>query len=508
MLKLAWRELRQGWRHFATFLACVVLGVLVIATIGTLSAAVQSALSSEAGALLGGDVEASVNGVEATPEQRAILSEYGRISHVATMRAMARENESPQVVELKAVDEAYPLLGSLKLSPSIRLDAQTVAVDHSLLDQLNLRLGDRIFIGKTDFTIGATIAREPDRVVQVFALGPRVMLSHEALKRTGLVAGYSIVRHRYRIAMANAQRISELKTIIRTRFPAGQWQLKTGTDGNEAVERFLEQLTLFLTLSGLATFLIGGIGIGSSIHAYMTKKTETIAVMKTLGASRGMILRLYAAVVGVLTLAGALLGLALSAIVAAIFMPLVARFLPVAETLVLDPHTATLAVWYGLLISYLFSLPALLGALHVRPALLFRYGAAHMPLARGKNVAVRRVTDRFVAGDAVYDVGRLAFRCRFRGSYLSGLHRVRRRCFSYKIFRAAHHRAPPLAAVGAWQLASPRQHHRHSDFRHWREPYGAGGADADRGEFSEQDYPCGGKRSAYAVYDGHSAGSS
>lgn len=386
IFELAWRELRQGWRHFATFLACLVLGVCVITAIGTIRATITHSLDNEATALLGGDVEVGLRSYDFAPEHIAYLQSAGKISHVATMRSMLRTGEqSPLLVELKAVDEAYPLVGELIID-GVAMDATTLAVDRSLLDQMAIPVGTTVRIGQADYTIGAVLEREPDRVVQLFTFGPRVMMTHEALERSGLTKGYSLVDNDYRVLLTDKTALAGFEAATKARFPDMPWRIKTDTDGNSRVERFIDQLSLFLILSGLATFLIGGIGIGSAVHAYMSKKAETIAIMKTLGASRATILRIYMLVVGMLTVIGSVLGIALSAAGTAILLPFIGQFLPVQNVLLLDVDAAALAAWYGLLISYLFSLPALMGALDVKPALLFRSGIEVISLSASRIV--------------------------------------------------------------------------------------------------------------------------
>lgn len=384
-LRLAWRELRHGWRHFTTFLACLILGVAVITTIGTVSATVENTLHGESAALLGGDVEVGLRTHSFKPEHVEYLRQFGRVSHVATMRGMLRIHGkgNPLLVELKAADEFYPLLGEAIIDGQ-PMDATHIAVDQSLLDQLDIAVGTDVTIGQESYTIGAVLEREPDRMVQIFTFGPRVMMTHEALARSGLTQGYSLVDNAYRVVLKNKERLKGFEAAIKSRFPDMPWRVKTQTDGNRSVDRFIDQLALFLTLAGLATFLIGGIGIGSAVRAYMSRKAETIAILKTLGASRLAILRIYALVVGLLTLLGSAAGIVLSAGMVAAALPFVARFFPVHSGAVLDAASAGLAIWYGLLISYLFSIPALLGALEVKPSLLFRQGIETVALSSSR----------------------------------------------------------------------------------------------------------------------------
>lgn len=389
-ITIAWRELRHGWRHFVTFLACLVLGITVITSIGTLGAAIQDAMEAEADSLLGGNAEVTLTTGEATAEQRAALQYFGKTSHVITTRAMLRHGENPLLVEIKAVDDAYPLVGSLELADGLpRADAftpETIVVDRSLLEQLDAKIGDKVSIGSAEYTISGVLNREPDRVVQIFTFGPRVMLSPSALARSGILSGYSLARHHYRIAFNDSATREALEAKAAEVFREGAWRIKTTTDGNESVDRFIAQLTLFLTLSGLATFLIGGIGIGSSVRAFMEKKIATIAVMKTIGASRRQILHVYVLVIAALTLIGSLVGIILSAAIVTVFLPIIAQWLPVAESTVFDAGSALLAGWYGLLITFLFSLSALVSALGIRPSLLFRSSAGITPLPSDRRI--------------------------------------------------------------------------------------------------------------------------
>lgn len=383
ILRLAWQELRHGWKHFMILVACLTLGVAVMASVGSLGHMVERALNSEAQSLLGGDLEVSIRGQEATEEQRRYLETHGRVSYVATMRSMLYSGEDTStLVELKAIDAAYPLLGELSFNEPISRTQvfadNGIAVDEILLSQLGLQLGDTVRLGDASYTIRATIKREPDRVVQLFSFGPRVMLSHEAMAESGLINTFSLINHRYRIVVPQGTQAGEiyedaLEEKLDARFPDVSWQVSSGTDGNRSVQRFIDQLLSFLTLSGLATFLIAGIGIGSSTRSYLEKKLPTMAVFKVLGARYRDVLLVYVTVLGILALIGGMIGVAIAMAAIYSLVPLAESILPVLEgKAAVSPLPIALSLWYGLVITYLFSLPALLSALKIRPSLLFR----------------------------------------------------------------------------------------------------------------------------------------
>jgi putative ABC transport system permease protein len=381
-LKLAKGEVYHGWKHFSVFLACLILGVAVMASVNTFGSIVKDTLKDEAQSLLGGDIEARIRGVEATKEQKEFLTKYGKVSYVATMRSMLRFEGANNLVEIKAVDEKYPLIGSLEFNESISKEdvfkENGIAVDPILLAQMDLKIGDEVSIGSYSFLIRATLKQEPDRAVQIFTFGPRVMMSIESIRKTGLISTFSLVEHRYRIdtpdnVIADEEYEAKIEEELRTKFPDTSWRVATGTDGNRTLKRFLDQLLAFMTLSGLATFLIAGIGIASSVRAYLEKKSQTIAVLKVQGACSKTIMSTYIIVIGGLSVVGGVLGVIIASFVNSLLLPFLSNFLPSLEGQSSFYLPALfLALWYGLLISYLFSIPALFSAVDIRPSSLFR----------------------------------------------------------------------------------------------------------------------------------------
>jgi putative ABC transport system permease protein len=416
-LKLALHEVRHGWRHFVVFIACLVLGITVINTVNSLGAAVKQGLAAEAQSLLGGDVEVSVSNANLNDEQKAFIEKYGATSHIVTLRGMAQSSDVPTLVEIKAIDDAYPLLGNLKLSEGVnRAEVFTengIAAEETLLTQLNVKLGDEILIGMEKFRINAIILNEPDKVVHIFSFGPRVMLSHAALKRSGLISPLSLLTNSYRIKLDDIKNVEAIQSEFKKLYPDSLVRFKTGTDGNQAVANFIQQLISFLALSGLATFLIGGLGIGSAVRAYMEKKAGSIAIMKTLGASQSSVFKLYIIVLAILGVVGSVLGILLSTLVSVAVMPFLSSWLPSISKTVFYPVISVLSLWYGLLIVFIFSMPSLLGALATRPAALFRSHIGHVQIVNEKTlwiietilVSVLVFTLFITAGDRVFIIG-------------------------------------------------------------------------------------------------------
>src|SRR5712664_1486980 len=101
-LRYALREMRGGLRGFYVFIACIALGVMAIAGVGSVAASLGEGLAREGRTLLGGDIAFSLMQREAKPDEVAFLRARGEVSVAATLRGMARAADGrAALVELK-----------------------------------------------------------------------------------------------------------------------------------------------------------------------------------------------------------------------------------------------------------------------------------------------------------------------------------------------------------------------------------------------------------------------
>ncbi|MCB1743126.1 MAG: ABC transporter permease, partial [Gammaproteobacteria bacterium] len=217
------RELRAGLGGFGIFIACIALGVSVITGINSLADALLDGFAAQGRQLLGGDVALRRIHQRANAEEGALFEHLGRVSETATMRSMARlANGSDQtLVEIKAVDKAYPLLGKLELAGNRNVDAALrwtngAAVAQSLLDRLNLKVGDTIKLGRASVPITGVITNEPDKISARISFGPRIIVSHETLAETGLVQPGTLINWRYAIAAPGGEH-APIATVLELR---------------------------------------------------------------------------------------------------------------------------------------------------------------------------------------------------------------------------------------------------------------------------------------------------
>ena len=243
--------------------------------------------------LLGGDVSVNLVHRPATAKEQAFLDAQGRVSETISMRAMAyaRDNRARQLVELKAVDGRWPLFGAPTFTPAQDLrDAIAceddgvcgAAAEQSLLDRLHVRRGDLVKLGNATFRIMAVLDSEPDRISTGFTLGPQLLISAHGLPATGLVTPESLVDYTYRIALKNAGNdptqsraaITAFRARRASAFPDAGWNIRDRTDAAPGIKRFVEQLTMFLTLVGLVALGVGGVGASEAILGFPGQKTR------------------------------------------------------------------------------------------------------------------------------------------------------------------------------------------------------------------------------------------
>jgi len=236
------RELRGGIRGFYVFLACIALGVASIAGVNSVSSALTSGIAAEGRTILGGDMAFRLTQREATPDELEFLERSGLVGRVGNMRAMARnpDGSGQSLVELKAVDEHYPQAGTLVLKGGGGAQAAlaktggyhgALAVPE-LLDRLGLKVGDRLALGAIELRIADVIETEPDRLADGIGLGPRLLISVDAMDETGLVRPGSLIRWTYRIDIAQNQAGGDTASVAKAaaeQFPDAGWRIRSRT---------------------------------------------------------------------------------------------------------------------------------------------------------------------------------------------------------------------------------------------------------------------------------------
>ena len=380
-VRMAFRELRGGLGGFAIFLACIVLGVATIAGVGSVARGMTEGLAREGRVILGGDIAFTLVQRQATAPERAYLEKLGALSQIASLRAMARriDGGGQALVEMKAVDQAYPLYGALSVDGGG--DAKTLIADGKgalaapeLLTRLGIHAGDRIKVGDAEFVIRGVLSVEPDRAAAAFTLGPRLMVAGAALDATGLVQPGSLVNWSYRVRLPGNPDDDAVAAIAKRAekdFPAAAWRVSTRADAAPGLRRNIQRFAEFLTLIGLAALVVGGVGVANAVSSFLEGKRDVIATLKCLGAPAAFVVLVYLIEIMAIAAVGIAIGLAVGAMIPFIADALLRGFVPVAIA-GLYPFDLALAAVYGTLTALAFALYPLGRAREVSPTALFR----------------------------------------------------------------------------------------------------------------------------------------
>src|SRR5216683_6958144 len=386
--KIAVREMRSSRGKFFFVILSVAIGVAALTGVRGFSSSFRATLLNRARSIMAADLSARMF-MQPTPEQQkgleAIEREGVEITPVTELLSMASAPKTldPLLVSLKAVDPAlYPFYGEVELSPAAPLKAvltsDSVAVADDLLVRLRLKVGDQLKIGNQLFRIAAVVVNEPDRLSGNFAAGPRVLISREGLDASGLLAPgiHAGQRYLFRVPKpGNGKPISDkavadLKARLEKLLPESQ--VIDYRETNPALTQGLDRATSLLSLMSLVALVLGAVGVAMAMRAHLQQRLDTIAIMKSLGARSGQIMKIYLLQTLMLGLLGGLLGVALGLGVQLAFPYLLAKLINVQTDLHVQFGTVITGLAAGVLTTLLFTLPPLLDIRGVRPILILR----------------------------------------------------------------------------------------------------------------------------------------
>ncbi|MBD8471151.1 ABC transporter permease [Sphingomonas sp. CFBP 8765] len=385
--RLARRELNLRFRGLRLLLACLFLGVGALAAIGSLTRAIDGELASRGSTILGGDVEFATSQRAATPEERRAMAALGTVSETVRMQATAVRGSASVPIELKGVDGAYPLYGTVRFADGGAAEPPRdsgIWIAPALADRLGVGRGARVRLGTAEFVVDHVLAEEPDRLGEGFTLGPVAIVSLPGIARTGLIQPGSLYETKYRVRLRSGLAPTRAVDRIKAAFPSAGWESKTRDRAAPGAERFVQRMGQFLLLVGLSALVIAGIGVGNGVSSYLAARRQSIAALKVLGATSGMIARVYLIQIVVVAGIGILAGLIAGAAAVPLIVALAGDVLPVAPSFAVQPVPLLLAAAYGMVIALAFTAPALVEAGSVPAVVLLRgnAGQRRVPLRR------------------------------------------------------------------------------------------------------------------------------
>lgn len=379
IFNLTWREIRSSWKRLLFFFLCIAIGVGSIVALRSLIQNLSQSVGTDARALLTADfVINSTN--DFTPTELAKIEEViGRSSiidarnEIIETSAMARpagsDNPSFSFVSLKGIEPPFPLVGEFKLSGGAPFDFkllenQGAVIPPGLLEVLNVKIGDKIRVGESEFQIRGTFDEEPGGSGG-FRLGSRVFVEKKSLETAGLTQNRGRIRRRilYRTSANPTEIVSNLREKLKG-------TTVTVQSYRETQENLSEQFTRtenYLSLTGLLILVLGGVGVWNVARVFVDQKRKTVAVLKCLGASGTKIITVYLFQILTLGLLGSLFGVVLAQGFLWIMAWRFAEALPEKMSYAVHFSTAWQGVVLGVFVSLLFSALPLLQVRNIKP---------------------------------------------------------------------------------------------------------------------------------------------
>lgn len=385
-MRVALIDLKGDLRRFGVLLGCLALGTGTIAAVGSVGAALHSTIIRDASTLLGGDIEISRPDRRATPEELAYIESLGTVTLVTDTNARGRAEANSLFLDIMGVDGAYPLFGNVR-SPQLQpgqkpgdllgeIDGVWGAiVDPVLLDRLGIEFGGRYSTGNREYEVRGLLQSIPDSAVRGFHLGITTIVdidSVEAGADARLPLPGLLTQHRYKIMLSEGT-YEEAAPLVKAELTADEgWTVTTPYDAAGTLSRFYDRFVRFLLIVGLSALLVGGIGISNAVSAYIAERQKSLATLRSLGATGPRILVHVFTQIGVMSLVGIAIGLAMGAVATLAALPLFGPIIGVDLPPRVDIVSLLVATGFGILAAFAFSYLPLVRARKLRPASLFR----------------------------------------------------------------------------------------------------------------------------------------
>ena len=380
-IPLVRRQLTGSLHQAAIFVLCVVLSLVTLVSLSGFSRSVHSSFLKDARALHAADIIIHSHSPLSTPLLRELsglekqqVAASARIHEFYSIVRTLRGDAS-LLSNLKIADPGYPFYGNVQLASGKQLKEVltrgSLVVEQALLDRLHLKIGDRVKIGIGAFTIRDVVLLEPDRPVNFFSLGPRVFIPGSDLASLDLVGRGSRVNYTILVKVMDQKDLDSIALRLKAASLPDRERVETYRTAESGVKRFFDNFLFFLNLIGIFTLLLAGIGIQSSLTAFLKEQERTIAVMKAVGAGSPYIIRNYFALVSILGLIGTLIGLGASFLLERLLPGLFQGLLPANIELAVSGAAVAEGVFLGFVVVVLFTILPLLRLKEVRPRAIF-----------------------------------------------------------------------------------------------------------------------------------------
>ena len=397
---LAWRESRTARRKLLLYMSSISLGVAALVAIDSFASNVRQSIRAQARDLMGGDVSFASNAKLSAPLQGVLdsLQTHGTpVATVVSFISMASDTRSggTRLTQIKAVTPGYPFYGEIATTPPGQWErlqsGQNVIVDPALLIALNAQVGDSLAVGYVKFEIIGSIKSMAGQSDASLVMAPRVFLPEHYAPQTQLLGFGSRASYEWLVKLPLTTNSTTWVKPFRPRFQSEHVRVVTVVQRETNISESVQELADFLGIVGLIALLLGGIGVASGVNAFVTRKIDTVAVLRCLGATSGQVLAIYVAQSAAMGFIGAAAGAALGIAIQYALPIAIKGFLPVDVHVTLDWRAIGMGLGIGVWVALVFALRPLLALRRVSPLQALRRDTAALDAERNKDVATHLV---------------------------------------------------------------------------------------------------------------------
>ena len=312
--RMAWRDSRAQRKRLIIFWLSIVSGIASLAAIHSLKASLERGVELQAKALLGSDLQITSRnpikekiGEKDAQTLSAVASRMSREISFASMLYFPTA-DAARLVQVRALDGDYPFYGTVEVSPTDAWERfrsePGILLEPALLDQFQAKVGDKVQLGSLEFPILGIITKAPPRNSRFSGFAPEAYVGLADIEKSGLLVKNSLAWHHLHLQLKpdiDAEILSQ-------NWKGKGWKLETPEGRRDTLGDALDNFQQFLGIIAMAALILGAIGVAGAIHAHVSRRVSTVAILRCLGCPGNMAFAIYLAQALALGFIGALVG--------------------------------------------------------------------------------------------------------------------------------------------------------------------------------------------------------
>ena len=398
------RELRSG--EVLVLLVAVGLAVGAMTTVGFLTDRIGKAVARQANEVLAADLR--LRSQEPVPEEWSELAHDYDLETAETIwfPSVVFNGDESVLATIKAVSDLYPLRGTLRVSNTLFSEQRAaegipirgeVWADGALLARVGAEVGDTLTIGELDLRVSAVLTYRPDQSIGFASLAPSVLLNIADISSSGLIGEGSRVTYALLIA-GDARQVSNFNEAIQSRLPESV-RVRSQEESSERAYNAADKAQRFLSLTAVISLLLSAIAVAMSARRFAHKRMDSVALMKSLGATQYFVISVALIQLVLLSVLGILIGSMLGFVAEEMLSRILLDLMQQVELPETGIRPVILASMSAMVLILGFALPSLIQLRNTPPLRVLRHDVVPPALSR-----------IFVVGLALATVAALLYR--------------------------------------------------------------------------------------------------